>query len=85
MTILLLTLTLALTALAIWTARRIYTARTIARNTRFAQQFRAASILSRAAKYLEQYGTGRDFEYNNARHILLYAHDSIILDIAQRW
>jgi hypothetical protein len=81
MTVLL--LTIALTALAILTARRIYMARLIAHNSRMARQFRAASILRNAAKHLEPYGTGRDFEFNNARHILLYAHDSIIRDMVE--
>ena len=81
---LILLLTFALATLAMVAAYRIYMARIVARNTRLACAFRAASILRNAAKYLEQYGTGRDFEFNNARHILLYAQDLIIKEATER-
>ena len=64
-------------------ARHLYQNYRRARGARFTRAYRAASILQSANHYLQQYGTGRDFEYNNARHILLYAQDSILRDMAE--
>ena len=73
---------LALAAAVAWTCSRYETARR-ERSARFSRAYRAASILSNAAKHLEQYGTGRDFEFNNARHLLLYARENAIRDMAE--
>ena len=75
-------LSLALASVIAWVCARYETARR-ARSARFSRAYRAASILSNAAKHLEQYGTGRDFEFNNARHLLLYARDNAIRDMAE--
>ena len=73
---------LALASVIVWAYARYETARR-ARSIRFTRAYRAASILASAAKHLEQYGTGRDFEFNNARHMLLYARDNAIRDMAE--
>lgn len=73
---------LALASVIAWAYARYETARRT-RSIRFTRAYRAASILASAAKHLEQYGTGRDFEFNNARHILLYARDNAIRDMAE--
>ena len=75
-------LSLAVAAVVAWARSRYETARR-ARSARFTRAYRAASILASAAKHLEQYGTGRDFEFNNARHMLLYARDNVIRDMAE--
>ena len=75
-------LSLAVAAVVAWARSRYETARR-ARSARFSRAYRAASILSNAAKHLEQYGTGRDFEFNNARHLLLYARENAIRDMAE--
>ena len=69
-----------LTAMA---ARNLYQNHRRAMGAKFTRAYRAASILQSANRHLQQYGTGRDFEYNNARHILLYAQDSILRDMAE--
>ena len=75
-------LSLAVAAVVAWACARDETARR-ERSARFSRAYRAASILSNAAKHLEQYGTGRDFEFNNARHLLLYARENAIRDMAE--
>ncbi len=75
-------LSLTLAAVIAWVCARYETARR-ERSARFSRAYRAASILSNAAKHLEQYGTGRDFEFNNARHLLLYARENAIRDMAE--
>ena len=75
-------LSLALASVIAWVCARYETARR-ERSVRFTRAYRAASILSNAAKHLEQYGTGRDFEFNNARHLLLYARENAIRDMAE--
>ena len=75
-------LSLALASVIVWAYARYETARRT-RSIRFTRAYRAASILSNAARHLEQYGTGRDFEFNNARHLLLYARDNAIRDMAE--
>ena len=75
-------LSLALASVIVWAYARYETARR-ERSVRFTRAYRAASILSNAAKHLEQYGTGRDFEFNNARHLLLYARENAIRDMAE--
>ena len=75
-------LSLALAYVIVWAYARYETARR-ARSARFSRAYRAASILSNAATHLEQYGTGRDFEFNNARHLLLYARENAIRDMAE--
>jgi hypothetical protein len=63
---------------AVWAVNRMYLIHRQRQGAKFTRAFRAASILRNAARHLEQYGTGRNFEFNNARHILLYTQDLII-------